>query len=90
MLQRQANTFNDSNRYEEIAWATVQSLSGGSDDAARYDESLTTISDPGWIKVRIKAGSSGTDYTLAVTIGTSKQRVIQARAIVDVQDLDES
>ena len=90
MLQKQANAFNDSKRYEEIAWVTVQSLSGGSDDSGRYDESVTTISDPGWVKVRIKAGSSGTDYTLAVTIGTSNQRVIQARAIVDVQDLDES
>ena len=89
-LQVRCEAYEQSRRYEEIDYVGVQVTSGGSDDAARYDESKTTISDPGWIKCRIKAGSSGTDYTLVVTIGTSTTRILQARAIVDVQDIDES
>jgi len=89
-LLTRCEAFESSARLEEIDYAAVQVLSGGSDDAARYDESKTRLIDPGFLKVRIKAGSSGTDYTLSVTIGTSLTRVLQARAIVDVQDIDES
>ena len=89
-LQVRADPSQGSKRYEEISFATVQVTAGGVDDAGRYDETLTTVSDPGWVKVRVKGGSSGTDYTLVVKIGTSTTRVLEARAIVDVQDIDES
>lgn len=89
-LQKRAQASAGSIRYEEIDYATVQVLSGGTDDAGRYDETKTRISDPGWVMVRVKGGSSGSDYTLVVTIGTSQTRILEARAIVDVQDIDES
>jgi len=89
-LQSRVTANQDSLRLEEISYVTVEVLSGGTDDAGRYDESLTRISDPGWAMVRVKGGSSGSNYTLSVTIGTSLTRVLQARAIVDVQDIDES
>tara|TARA_R100000234_G_scaffold56126_1_gene33812 strand:+ start:309 stop:1064 length:756 start_codon:yes stop_codon:yes gene_type:complete len=89
-LQKRSVAFNKSRRLEEVDYIQVQVLANGSDQSGQYDESKTTLSDPGWVKCRLKAGSSGTDYTLAVTIGTSQTRVLQARAIVDVQDIDES
>ena len=89
-LQRRSKASEGSTRYEEIDYITVAVLSSGVDDAGRHDETKTTISDPGWVKVRVKGGSSGSDYTLVVTVGTSQSRVLEARAIVDVQDIDES
>ena len=89
-LQGRSDAYSNSQRFEEIGHVTVAVEAGGTDDAGRYDEALTTISDPGWVKVRVKGGSSGTDYTLVVTIGTSQTRVLEARAVVDVQDIDES
>ena len=89
-LQPRCEAYQNSRRYEEIDYIGVQVTSGGSDDAGRYDETKTRLIDPGFAKVRIKSGSSGTDYTLVVTVGTSTTRVLQARAIVDVQDIDES
>jgi hypothetical protein len=89
-LQARSTASQGSLRYEEIGYVQVAVESGGTDDAGRYDEALTTVSDPGWVKVRVKGGASGSDYTLVVTIGTSQTRVLEARAIVDVQDIDES
>ena len=89
-LQTRCEAYQNSRRYEEIDYIGVQVTSGGSDDAGRYDETKTRLIDPGFAKVRIKSGSSGTDYTLVVTVGTSTPRVLQARAIVDVQDIAES
>jgi hypothetical protein len=89
-LQTRCESFSKSRRYEEIDYIQVSVLADGADQSGQYDETKTTLSDPGWAKVRVKAGSSGTDYTLVVTIGTSTTRVLQARAVVDVQDIDES
>lgn len=89
-LQARCQSYEKSRRYEEIDYVGVQVTSSGTDDTGRYDESKTTVSDPGWVKVRLKSGTSGTDYTLVVTIGTSTTRVLQARALLDVQDIDES
>ena len=89
-LQSRSDAYSNSQRFEEIGYIQVAVEEGGTDDAGRYDEALTTISDPGWVKVRVKGGSSGTDYTLIVTVGTSSTRVLEARAVVDVQDIDES
>lgn len=89
-LQNRTDAYSNSQRFEEIDYIQVAVEAGGTDDAGRYNEALTTISDPGWVKVRVKGGSSGTDYTLVVTVGTSTTRVLEARAIVDVQDIDES
>jgi hypothetical protein len=90
MLTRRRVATQYSMRYEEIHAVNLTVETNGSTTASAFDETKTRAIDPGWVRVRVKGGSSGTSYTLIVTITTSLARVIQARAVMKVFDTDEA
>ena len=87
LFMNRKSTFNGRRGYEDIRFVKVRSLaSNGSDDAGRYDETKTEFI-PGWIKVRCKAGSNNTDYTLECLVTTTLNQVISLRCLIKVRDL---
>ena len=79
-----------SSRYEEIHCVNMLVETNGSAQASMIEETKTRIMDPGWVKVRVKAGSTGTSYTVIPRITTSLGRVIEARAIMKVVNTNEA
>tara|TARA_Y100000593_G_scaffold95042_1_gene198745 strand:+ start:3224 stop:3994 length:771 start_codon:yes stop_codon:yes gene_type:complete len=82
--------YNDKLDLESIDYIKIQSLdSAGSNDAARYNESLTVVI-PGYVGVSTKAGSNNTDYTVVCeirTVATNFNQTISLRALLQIRDL---
>ena len=76
-------------RLEEIGWASVAVTTGGESQSGMVDATKTRFID-GWVKTLIKAGSSGTDYTVALTVTTSLGRTLTARCWLFVRDVAEN
>tara|TARA_R100000084_G_C4523406_1_gene87841 strand:- start:246 stop:482 length:237 start_codon:yes stop_codon:yes gene_type:complete len=77
-------------RYEELHSINFDVEANGSSQSAMFEESKTRVIDPGWIRVRVKAGSTGTAYTIIPKITTSLGRVIEARAVMKVVNTNEA
>ena len=77
-------------RYEELHSVNFDVETNGSSQSAMFEESKTRVIDPGWIRVRVKAGSTGTAYTIIPKITTSLGRVIEARAVMKVVNTNEA
>ena len=90
MLARRRDATEYSMRYEEIHSINANVEANGSNQSSMIDETKTRALSNGWARCRVKAGSSGTSYVVIVKITTSLARVIEARAIMKVQDTDES
>jgi len=87
ILMQRKSTYKLRKGYEAINYVQVRSLAAdGSDDANRYDEAETRFI-PGWVKVRSKAGSNNTDYTLECLVFTSATQIISLRCLIKVRDL---
>lgn len=89
-LARRSSSNAGSSRYEEIHSVNVDVQTNGSSQASMFDETKTRVIDPGWVRIRVKAGSSGTAYTIIPKITTSLGRVIEARAIMKVVNTNEA
>lgn len=90
MLSRRISTNAGSTRYEEIFSINMDVEANGASQASMFDESKTRVIDPGWARVRVKAGANNTSYTLIPRITTSLGRVIEARAIMKVVNTNEA
>ena len=90
LLARRISQYNNHLDYEQISYIKVQSLdAAGSNDAARYTEGETRFL-PSWVGVKVKAGSGGVDYTIAVEIVTTSSGLTQtlsARALLRIRNL---
>tara|TARA_Y100000310_G_scaffold227705_2_gene229992 strand:- start:2697 stop:3434 length:738 start_codon:yes stop_codon:yes gene_type:complete len=81
---------NGARTYEEIVHATFIVTAGGNNQAALYTAADTRFIGTNLVRTTIKAGSSGTDYTPSVTVKTSLGRILNARCLLKVQDVDET
>tara|TARA_R100001460_G_scaffold32526_7_gene63838 strand:+ start:5178 stop:5945 length:768 start_codon:yes stop_codon:yes gene_type:complete len=90
LLTRRISQYNNHLDYEQISYIKVQSLdAAGSNDANRYIEGETRFL-PSWVGVKVKAGSAGVDYTIAVEIVTTSSGLTQtlsARALLRIRNL---
>ena len=73
--------------YEEIKRVEPKSLdASGSDSDARYaQDDMYFIA--GYANIRIKGGSSGTDYAVGLDIHTTNSQIYTVRALLKVQSL---
>ena len=84
------NTYQGSLRGEEIEFVRLAVLSSNVDQTALYNETKTRFFDPGIIRFEFTGGTSGTTYTISPTIGLTSGRVINPRALLRVDDTDET
>ena len=89
LLNRRCEKVNGSSRGEEIDWVKLRVLQNESGVASMYDESKTRFIDPGIVKCEITGGSTGSDYTISVRIGTTQGRVFNPRVLLRVKDVKE-
>ena len=100
LMQRASGTINDRPLYEEVSWVTFSVDASGSPVSAAFDEPRTRFQG-GLVRATLQAGSSGTDYTGILTIGTTTPddrttssqaavRIFQQRLLIAVQDLSEA
>lgn len=90
LLQKRCRAFNGSLDYETVSWLDARVLSGGSDQSGLRDADKSYMVELGgrtYVSTRVKAGSSGTDYTISLLMGTSLDRIYDLRALLKVQDL---
>tara|TARA_R100000152_G_C6771101_1_gene197519 strand:- start:1085 stop:1846 length:762 start_codon:yes stop_codon:yes gene_type:complete len=86
LFRKMVSSYNGRNDFEGIKHISVQSLdSSGSNNASRYELDACRFIG-GYIKVRVKAGSDGTDYALSVTITTSTGQSLDLRCLIQVRD----
>lgn len=99
VLQRAPYPSSGSRAYEEILSLSQQVLLAGADQAAMYDLSKARFvwTDAGrmYVRTRIKAGSSGSNYTLALRATTTissntAARIFDARGFLAVKDVAET
>jgi len=73
-----------------VQFAVTTGTGGGiSTHTSMMDEAKTRFIHPAWVSTRIKAGTSGTDYTASLTVGTADGRTYNPRALVKVRDVSE-
>jgi|15BtaG_2_1085339.scaffolds.fasta_scaffold00097_43 hypothetical protein len=89
-LARFREPTNDSLLFEELTYAKFDVLLATVDQTALKTEADTRFFHPATVVTTVKAGSSGTDYTPSLTVGTSDGRVLNARCLLKVQDVDET
>lgn len=88
-LERRTTESNGRRLFEEIEYAQIQVFDGANPQASMIDADKTRIVDGRWVRTQIKAGTSGTDYTPRLTIGTTLDRVLDFRCLLQVRDVDE-
>lgn len=79
--------YNDRLDQEDIKYVQVFSYnSSGVHDDTRIEE-LATEFGSNFVRARYKAGTSGTDFAIAVSIFTTENQRLESRAILRVKDL---
>ena len=89
ILQTRTTASNGKRLYEEIEYAKIEVYDGAGAQAGMIDATKTRIVDGRYVRTLIKAGATGTDYTPRLTIGTTLDRVLDFRALLQVRDVDE-
>jgi len=90
LLGRRCETYAGSDRLEEIDYVTFKITTGGNVQAGMVDQTKTIFADPAMVRVLVKAGTDGTDYTGVLTVGTTEGRIFEARFLLLVRDVDEA
>lgn len=88
VLQTFVDDYGRKFHYEEIAYVTYEVLSGGAAQAAMVDATSVRFID-GWCRVLVKAGTTGNDYTISLTVVTSLGRTLNPRAGLMVRTVSE-
>ena len=85
---------NDSARLTEVASVQVAVLDGGVTQSGMFEAGASRVIESKnkrcWVKVKVKAGSSGTDYTLQVKIITTTGETHAPRFLLRVRDVSEA
>lgn len=89
VLQRRSTESNGFRLLEEIEYVKFEVLDSGTAVGGMVDAGKTRIVDGRYVRTLIKAGTSGTPVTARLTIGTTLDRVLDFRALLKVQDVDE-
>lgn len=94
LLHQRGSPFQDRALWEEIQYATVKVYNAGVDDTAMYEPTSMRIVQGRYLKAEIKAGSSGDDRTVRLTIGTKNPldvgQVLQASIWLKVRTVSEA
>ena len=94
LLTSRTTAFDGSSPLDEVASIQVNVTDGGVSQTGMFEAGVSSIieAESGfcWVKVRVKAGSSGTDYTLQVKIITTGGETYTPRFLLRVRDVDES
>jgi hypothetical protein len=88
MLQTFTDNYGRKFHYEEIAYVSYEVLAGGAAQAAMIDATSIRFID-GWCRVLVKAGTTGVNYTISLTVVTSLGRTLNPRAGLLVQSVSE-
>lgn len=93
VMALRARAHNASKLLDEIDYvqfAVTTGTGGGlSTHTSMMDEAATRFAHPAWVATRVKAGTSGTDYTLTLTVKTADGRTYNPRALLQVRDVSE-
>lgn len=89
-LAKRRTAYNDRNDCEEIESITYSVTTGGADQASMYDETKVRVSQDNRVRLWLKAGADGTDYTVEPVITTTSGRVLNPRFLLSVVDADET
>ena len=95
LLEQRPDDSAGSRLYEELDYAQFDVELAGATQAAMFDETGTSfVFDPDgdhtWVRTTIKAGTTAVSYTAILTVGTTTGRVLEARAKLAVNDVDET
>jgi len=93
LLQRRPYLYEGRDFLEEPATVTYTCSTAGAAQAAMIDTSLTRWVEAGgrrYAKILLKAGTSATNYTVAVTVVTSEAQTLVARFRLFVRDTAET
>lgn len=87
LVSGRVETYNERMLFEEINHVKIQSLdAAGSNDDARFEQTNVRFIN-GWLRARVKAGASGTDYAVSAQIETDKNQMFDVRCLLKVIDL---
>jgi hypothetical protein len=91
-LARRVEPYQSHLLYEEISQVSYQVIAAGTPDPSLVTAANTRIVHPAIVGVELKDGSSGTDYTVVVTVvtSTSPSRTLARRARLRVIDVAET
>ena len=90
LLQARRAPFQREVGFEEISYVSLVDVQlAGATQAGMFDVTATRISNGSVVGVLLKAGTTGTQYTVLCRIVTSKGRTIEARALLFVQNFSE-
>ena len=76
-------------RLEEVSYISYVVNAGDAAQTGMVDATATRYID-GWVRTLVKAGTSGDDYTVILTVTTSLGRTITARCWLKVRDVAEN
>ena len=86
ILRNMTSAYQGRNDFENIKNIQVRSLNNsGVDNTGRFELDKCRFLS-GYVKVRIKSGSDGTDYALSLLITTSEDQIIDLRCLIQVRD----
>ena len=87
LLSSRVEAFNERDLFEEVNTVKIQSLdAAGANDDARFEQTNVRFIN-GWVRARVKAGSSGTNYAVAAQIETDQNQLFDVRCLLKVIDL---
>lgn len=92
-LTARDSAYNGRGEYEGVKSVTFDVQTGGVSQAALFDESLTYFVETRkglYVKTRVKAGSSGTNYTTILTVTSTLARIIEGRCVLRVRNTSEA
>lgn len=91
VLHRRADQYNSDKGFEELADVTsVDVQLAAASQAAMFDATATRFLEGGIVRMLVKAGSSGTDYTAICRCTTSYGQTVEGRALVKVRNVSEA
>ena len=87
LLSNRVESYNERDLFEEVNTVKIQSLdAAGANDDARFEQTNVRFIN-GWVRARVKAGSSGTNYAVSAQIETDQNQLFDVRCLLKVIDL---
>lgn len=90
LLLKRDVAFNGSMLAEEVDYIDVRVDLAGVSQAAMVTRGITRLKHPALVRVEIKAGADGSDYTVICFLTTTLGRVLRGLAWLKVRNVDEA
>lgn len=90
VLHRRVEGYNSDKGFEELADVTLVDVQlAAASQAAMIDATTTRFLEGGVVRMLVKAGTSGTDYTAICRCTTSYGQTVEGRALIKVRNVAE-